>query len=246
MGFLLLLLLSNHQEKLEGYFRYGHACYRTNIEPILLYRGERNEHARLDNAFSRLVDNRKTIVWRHFPLYISMSFFDYVGSVVCYAAVGISILWLQFAKGATDAETAGMVSNGVWSAMAIINSFSILLDSSEALTDWGGYASRVSELLERLEKQVEGGSKEGEGSSGFAMTTPVAPREDGTVLVEVEGLSLRVPDGRWLMDGVSFQVSPLQSTSPIFITSCSGPHLTFAWPCLSCWILSRFNGVLTC
>jgi len=170
-----------------------------------------------------------------------MSFFDYLGSAVTYAAVGAAILWTSVADGMTDAEVAGLVSKGLWSSMAIIGNMSRLLDCAEALTDLGGYASRVSQMLEVLEmlKEDAGVGKEetfsshhvdvagvvsdkmarsGGGSGDEVMTVAVPPTSSVSysphgstsgegVLVSVDGLSLRVPDGRWLIHDLSFKVS---------------------------------------
>jgi len=38
------------------------------LEPILLWGGQKVEHRRLNKSFDRVVDNRKGIIKRHFPL----------------------------------------------------------------------------------------------------------------------------------------------------------------------------------
>lgn len=198
------MLLVGGQEKLEGQFRYAHAHFRSHLSPILLYRGQAAEQARIDSAFDRLARNRHGIICRHLPLYISMSFFDYMGSAVAYAAVGISILWSAKSAGSGDssAETAGLIAEGIWASLAIIGNMSKLLDSAESLTDLGGYAARVAQLLQGLEAEHDKAS----GSSSSKAEARVPQEAGGDVLMEVEGLSLQTPDGRWLVEDVSFRV----------------------------------------
>ena len=107
----------NKQERLEGGFRYLHASFRSAIETIALYGGwvvEENRASQVRHppthppthllhppthppiqAFARVYSNRLLLIKHHFPLYLSTSFFDYLGSVINYAAVGASVLWLS-------------------------------------------------------------------------------------------------------------------------------------------------------
>jgi len=116
---------------------------------------------------------------------------------------------MQYAHNASDAETAGLVSKGIYSSLAIISNFSTLLDSALALTDLGGYASRVSELMEKLilEEKSAGDGFELRAEIRTNTSSNVGPGiSSSEVLVEVDGVSLRVFKGRWLMRNVWFQV----------------------------------------
>lgn len=79
------MLCLHLQERLEGGFRYLHATSRSNIEAISMYGGTAVERRRADAAFLSAVDNRRRIIRRHLPLYLSTFFLDYAGSVVNYA-----------------------------------------------------------------------------------------------------------------------------------------------------------------
>lgn len=117
------------------------------------------ERQRVDGRFDRVVANRRAIIRRHLPLYLFTYFFDYIGSIVNYAgtlrgeggeradagnavpvltlaclsaaAVGASILWLTYSNQASSSEIAGLVAQGSFSCLYLINGFSTILDTYE-------------------------------------------------------------------------------------------------------------------
>jgi hypothetical protein len=102
------------------------------------------------------------------------------------------------------------------SCLYLINAFSLLIDASEALTDIGGLAARLAELLLALEAGAgKGGNMDASSASvagAPAYTPPVlngsssssgagdsTSTSSNAPLMTIEGLSLRLPDGRWLL-----------------------------------------------
>lgn len=64
------------------------------------------------------------MIKRHIPLYILTHFFDYLGSIINYAAVGGAILYLSKAEGMGEAEIAALVARGSYSCLYLIDAFS--------------------------------------------------------------------------------------------------------------------------
>lgn len=64
------------------------------------------------------------MIRRHIPLYVLTQFFDYLGSIINYAAVGGAILYLSKAEGMEQAEIAALVARGSYSCLYLINAFS--------------------------------------------------------------------------------------------------------------------------
>lgn len=64
------------------------------------------------------------MIRRHVPLYLFTQFFDYLGSIVNYAAVGGAILYLSKAEGMGEAEIAALVARGSFSCLYLIDAFS--------------------------------------------------------------------------------------------------------------------------
>lgn len=65
-----------------------------------------------------------TVIRRHMPLYALTQFFDYLGSIINYAAVGGAILYLSKAEGKGEAEISALVARGSYSCLYLINAFS--------------------------------------------------------------------------------------------------------------------------
>lgn len=94
------------------------------------------------------------------------------------------------------------------SCLYLINAFSLLIDASDALTDIGGLAARLDELLLALTPEEEEEETDGSAETVVAAapyyTPPVVLSSGGgskgpVPLLSIEGLSLRLPDGRWLL-----------------------------------------------
>ena len=83
------------QERYEGDFRFRHVWNRVHVEQIAFLKGQDRERLRIDRSFEKIVETRREIICRHFPLYLSTNWFDYLGAIVNYAAVGVSILYLN-------------------------------------------------------------------------------------------------------------------------------------------------------
>lgn len=57
-------------------------------------------------------------------MYLLTQFFDYLGSIINYAAVGGAILYLSKAEGMSEAEISALVARGSYSCLYLINAFS--------------------------------------------------------------------------------------------------------------------------
>ncbi|CAM9719917.1 unnamed protein product, partial [Choristocarpus tenellus] len=138
------------QERAEGTYRYDHAWLRSNAESIAFYGPEAvegREQERLGKSFAGVVRARWLVIRRHLPLYFTVQFFDYLGSIINYAAVGAAILYLSKASSMSEAEISSLVARGSYSCLYLINAFSQAFKASEAASRVGGSATRVVELL---------------------------------------------------------------------------------------------------
>ncbi|CAM9967263.1 unnamed protein product, partial [Ectocarpus fasciculatus] len=138
------------KDKAEGTFRYDHAWLRTHAESVVFCgvgAVEGRERDRLGESFDVVVAAWWEVIRRHVPLYLFTQFFDYLGSIVNYAAVGGAILYLSKAEGMGEAEIAALVARGSFSCLYLIDAFSKALRASEAVSRVGGSARRVAELL---------------------------------------------------------------------------------------------------
>jgi ATP-binding cassette, subfamily D (ALD), member 4 len=137
-------------ERKEGSFRYAHAWLRSHAEPVAFYGAAAvagAERGRLSTLLDAAVSAKWRVLWAHLPLYCCIQFFDYVGSIVNYAAVGVSIFYLTKTQAASQAEISSLLARGSYSCLYLINAFSLGLQASEALTRVRASAGRVMELL---------------------------------------------------------------------------------------------------
>jgi len=161
------------QEKLEGDFRYNHVWLRTNAEAVALHDGHVAEQLRFSTSFREVADNSCVVSLKRLPLYVSIQLFDYLGSIVNYAALGFVILQWK-SSGKTEAEIAAVIGSGTYSCLYLISAFSTMLDLAQTCANALAFSSRVAELSRGL----EGVEREASGSAGRA----VESREDSPLL----------------------------------------------------------------
>ncbi|CAM9542990.1 unnamed protein product, partial [Scytosiphon promiscuus] len=166
------------EQRAEGTFRYDHAWLRTHAESVVfcgVEAVEGRERDRLGESFDVVVAASWSVIRRHIPLYVLTQFFDYLGSIINYAAVGGAILYLSKAEGMEQAEIAALVARGSYSCLYLINAFSQALMASEAASRVGGSAGRVAELL-----RATGFSDEDARAYGPWSTQPRQPAPQNT------------------------------------------------------------------
>eukprot|EP00392_Amoebophrya_sp_AT5.2_P016950 g17260.t1 len=145
---------------LEGRLRALHVRQRACRDEIALLDGgasaERAEHRR---AFSHtLLPALKQLVgYQDGALSFFQSLFAYLGTPVCYFAVGVAFLSVvgnntpSTAADHHDHDTPqdryGKISAGVLSALMVLKSMTDLVQLFKTATDVGGYARRIDELV---------------------------------------------------------------------------------------------------
>lgn len=76
----------------------------------------------------KLFLKNKNVSWflirRHMPLYALTRFWEYLGSIINYAAVGGAILYLSKAEGRGEAEISALIARGSYSCLYLIDAFS--------------------------------------------------------------------------------------------------------------------------
>jgi len=132
---------------LEGNFRADHSWFKTNIEAISLYQGFSAEKKRISGTFEAIIKNRKNIVLLSLPLYISQDLFGYLGSIINYGAVGVSVLYYASTSNWGEAEISSLVAKSSYCCLYLINGFTIVIQLSKLFSEIGGLAGRISELL---------------------------------------------------------------------------------------------------
>jgi ATP-binding cassette subfamily D (ALD) protein 4 len=137
-------------EREEGVFRFAHAQCRSCADSIAFSgprAAEEAERMRLGKLFSAALDARWGVLRARLRIYCSTQFFNYLGSIVNYAAIGASILYSTRARGLPEPSISALVARGSYACLYLISAFSQVLETSEALARAMGSAGRVLELL---------------------------------------------------------------------------------------------------
>jgi hypothetical protein len=150
-----LIPLVYTQEVYEGQFRLLHMQFIANIEAITLLGGEYSEGKRLSKAFDGLTIMVRNVIDAQLPLYLVVNWFSYCGSIVNYAVVGVSVLYLtrrndSMADGSADpsssADIASLLAEGSYACLYLISGFSALVEAFETGSRVLALSKRVCEL----------------------------------------------------------------------------------------------------
>eukprot|EP01041_Mallomonas_annulata_P001687 gene1687-3264_t len=139
------------QEAAEGGLRYRHFLFRVSSEEIAFLRGQRREEMDIDQAFRGVVDSTSQLIRRRAVLYLISNWFSYFGSIVNYAAIGVSILYSEAISGDAEdlssPEIAARMARGSFACLYLISAFSSVMESVENVYEVFGLSERVGELM---------------------------------------------------------------------------------------------------
>ena len=142
------------QEKYEGLFRFSLFWIQKYAETIVLTNKPKNhkkgtidDKVRVLESFENVIKNRKRIVCKHLPMYLSSQLFDYLGTIVSYAALGLFILYTTSGRNGDASVVAAQVSKGTFAVLYLINAFTSLFDLSGYASEVAAYARRVKPML---------------------------------------------------------------------------------------------------
>jgi ATP-binding cassette, subfamily D (ALD), member 4 len=145
-----LIPLIYEQEKLEGNFRSRHVNYQSNIESITLLKGERDEEHRLNRTFSFLLRIGSEIMKQELFLNLIVNWFSYFGSIVNYAVVGTSVLYISKNANSTESDLASQLAAGSYACLYLISGLTTLLSTYESMSKICALSNRVVELIDLM------------------------------------------------------------------------------------------------
>ena len=137
------------QEKLEGDFRYKHTELRSFFESIALLKSVEKERNNVNSYFKKLIIKQTSIANARILLDTSTNMFDYLGSILSYIVIAVSILSGKY-DSLKPIELSSLIAKNAFISMYLINCFSVLIDLSSSATEIFGYAHRLGQLIEQL------------------------------------------------------------------------------------------------
>jgi hypothetical protein len=156
------------QERLEGELRGRHGGVCASSEALAFTevlrpvdcvggadppraRGPTRLGASLDACLSTALANRTRLAYGRFGLGLFSHLYAYAGTALVYAFVALAVSADPAASGETAGDVSAMVSRSVSFCISLMAGFTAFIDASTVLSDWTGYALRVSGIKWALE-----------------------------------------------------------------------------------------------
>lgn len=195
-----LARLNFNQQRFEADFRFGLVRFRENMEPIALYRGEADERRGFLARFGNVVDNWWAIMRRQKKLTFFTAGYGQIATVfpIIVAAPRYFTGQIQLGQLMQTASAFGQVQEAMsW----IVNAFT-------SLAEWKAVVDRLASFRKAIDA-----AQAAEREDRIAVT------EAGSDSLQVNGLTVRRPDGRILLGNGHLALGRGES---LLITGASG------------------------
>jgi vitamin B12/bleomycin/antimicrobial peptide transport system ATP-binding/permease protein len=196
-----LARLNYDQQRFEADLRYSLARFRDNVEGVALYGGELEEHRHLTGRFQSVMHNWWAIMRRQKRLTWFTAGYGQIAIIFPYLAVAPRYF--------SGAILLGGLTQTADAFGTLQGSLSWFVDAYGQLAEWKATVDR----LDGFQQAVRCARLEMESGSG------VLRRAESANVVTLTDVSLRLPDGRRLLEGATMQLS---SGAPVLITGPSG------------------------
>jgi putative ATP-binding cassette transporter len=194
-----LIALNFLNERFTASFRYALVRLRDNSEGVAFHRGERVESRILFSRFDRVIENRWAIVFR------SLKFQGFNLVISQYSQIIPLVLQApRFFAGQLSLGDIQQTASAFTQVQTALSFFRLAYD------DFASYRAVLIRLTGLLDADDE------------ARALPSATTEEGDGL-EVRGLTVRLPDGRVLVEGLDLS---LTAGDRLFVTGPSGAGKT--------------------
>lgn len=188
------------QQRYEADFRFSMVRLRENAESVAFYRGEEREYGVFDRRFARVVSNWWDIIRRRKKLtWFTASY----GQIAVFVPM-LAAMPRFFAKEIQLGGVMQIISafGSVQDSLSyIVSSYTDLAEYKSVVDRLGGFGGRLTRIAAEQEKPQ-----------------PIAIERGGEG-VEVSGLSLSLPDGQGLREGIALSANAGQ---PVLITGPTG------------------------
>lgn len=195
-----LAALNFQQQRVEADFRYALVRFRDSTEGVALHRGEGEERAGLLARFRALMENWWALMVATKRLTFFTAGYTQVAIVFPYVVAAPAFFSGRIPLGGLT-QTASAFNE-------VQGALSWIVDNYAAITEWRATVARLAQFRDAVEDARRRARTEG----------PVQVPGEGDALA-IEALTLRLPDGRTLLDGAS---ATIRRGDRVLVTGPSG------------------------
>lgn len=177
------------QQKKEATFRAGLLRKRDHAEQIAFMQGEKTERQQLENDFTEIAGNWKSVMGREKKLGFIINSYHQIAAMVPYFAALPSLM--------VQAITIGGLFQVKMAFMKVYGSFSWFVFRYDDLSRLSATVSRLGQFLEALDDCEQ--------------TSDKAKQQPNNAKTQVTNLTITAPDKRALLTDVSFELAHNQS-----------------------------------
>ena len=184
------------QEFHEGNFRKWQNNFLLHAEIIVLLKSIQYEVDRVIMKFHHLVDNKSLLIHNRLLLSIIVNWFNYIGSIVGYVVVGISLFVFNKSKDHSESSLSGKLANGSYASLYLISAFSTILQSIDYVVTCKGLSKRVMEVRQNNLLCNYGNDS---SSSADSSKKPPKSKNEMTNIVKITNLNVFSPRNRHIL-----------------------------------------------
>lgn len=191
--------LNFQQQRYEADFRHHMVRVREYSESIALDKGEAVERAQLDTRFAAVLGNYLTLIKKQKNLVWFTNFFGQAAVVFPFIVAAP-----RFFSGAIQLGELMQISSAFG---RVQDSLSWLVDNYSSLAAWRATTDRLTSFEDNIMALTQAGQAQAASQSIANSEHPLAPADT----LAVSGLSLALPTGVTLLNGLSLRAGPGES-----------------------------------
>nr|AHK05657.1 ATP-binding cassette transporter sub-family D member 4 isoform X1 [Tigriopus japonicus] len=198
---------SAEQDKQEGEFRFQHVSTRIHSESLAFQDGSEVNLEKIQGSLRRLCRSQRRVFNLQFFLNLATNLFQYVSSIASFLVIAVPLFSGAY-DDLTGSELSSLISENAFVCINLIYQFSKLVNISPYVSEMGGAAHRIAELIETfqsLEMDHANKNRDGIGMSPYLdpkvafRLTNVDVRSPGMDRPLIKDLSLDIELGQNLL-----------------------------------------------
>eukprot|EP01088_Endostelium_zonatum_P005770 TRINITY_DN1768_c0_g1_i1.p1 TRINITY_DN1768_c0_g1~~TRINITY_DN1768_c0_g1_i1.p1 ORF type:complete len:668 (-),score=118.28 TRINITY_DN1768_c0_g1_i1:31-2013(-) len=190
------------KERAEGSFRWEHSLVRQKNEEIAFAMGDEKQREICEKKITKVVSRTKSLILRQFFLYFTENTCAYMSTIINFTLISIPILITHQYRDQDSGAISRIISESSFNTLYVIAGWTGLIAMFSNFSEFGGYVTRVAELLEEMKNDSNHPSAQDEGTERtHLITNEMYETEQGSstqqdVVLRVTDLNCAVRRGK--------------------------------------------------